>query len=293
MSLALAADPAPAPNDSTAQAREAFTIAQKLYKQARYSEAAAKFEETFVLRPHPVIQYNIGRCYEALGELTKALRAYKDYLRLMPEAEDKVTVNDAVVNIERRMQDKGVQQVLVYAEPSSATISVDGKVLGGSPASTELKPGNHQVSVTAPDHDPMQRAFVLTAQRSVQMSLALKPTGGAVGADAPKATPATAFRADEFSPPPPPPSVSAETPRARVATWVVGGAAIVAAGIGAVLFGVQAGIRSDIVRRERPGDEVARLLEQANGLQLSSFIAFGVAGAALVTAVLLFFLEGR
>ena len=100
LSLAAApakAAPAPAADESgdVKKAKDLFQWGQKLYKQARYAEAIAKFEEAYSVRPHPVIYFNIGKCYEQLGETAKALRAYRDYLRLAPDAKDKETVSDA------------------------------------------------------------------------------------------------------------------------------------------------------------------------------------------------------
>jgi len=155
-----------------------------------------------------VITYNIARCYEQLGDSPKALRNYRNYLRAVADAADKDAVNQAIAYLETRLATKGVQQVLVYAEPSNATISIDGKVLGNSPASLELVPGNHQVNVSAAGFEPVQRSVVLTAQRSMELSISLRSLATGV-ADAPRATPA--FEPNAFAPPPAPRSSSSRT----------------------------------------------------------------------------------
>ncbi|MBE2250701.1 MAG: tetratricopeptide repeat protein [Myxococcus sp.] len=124
-----------------ARAKELVQAGQRLYKQARYPEAIAKFEEAYLVRPHPVITYNIGKCYEQLGETARAMRAYRDYLRLSPNADDRETVSDAITNLERRLREKGLQQLMVFAEPPSARVSIDGKDLGNPPVSIELIAG--------------------------------------------------------------------------------------------------------------------------------------------------------
>lgn len=295
--------PAPAPTaekpngekTNAEKARESFTWAQKLYKQARYAEAAAKFEEAYVYRPHPVIQFNVGRCYEQLNDLPRAMRAYKDYLRLMPNATDKEAVTDAIVNIERRMQEKGVQQVLVFAEPANAVISVDDKTLGTSPASVELAPGNHQVKVSAPGHEDVQRAFVLSASRSVELSFTLKATGNAPVAVMTDKPVQPTFVPNEFPPPPPPMVTASPEParKPRIATWVSGGVAVVAAGTSAGLYGAALGQASELKQMERPGEVQQQYVSRVESLQTGSTVAAGVAGAAAVTAIVLFFLEGR
>ena len=158
-------------NAGLAKAKELVQWGQKLYKQARYAEAIAKFEEAYLARPSPVITYNIGKCYEQLGETAKAMRAYRDYLRLSPNAADRETVSDAITNLERRLREKGLQQLMVFADPPTAKISVDGKELGNSPVSIELVAGNHTLSVTAEGHEKVDRAFVMQLARATEMNL--------------------------------------------------------------------------------------------------------------------------
>src|SRR5688572_2990206 len=85
---AKAPPPAAPPDDDTQAAKKYFQWAQSLYKQARYAEAISKFEEAYRLKPHPTIFFNIGRCYEQLGDISKALKNYREYLRIVPDAKD-------------------------------------------------------------------------------------------------------------------------------------------------------------------------------------------------------------
>ena len=141
------------------------------------------------MRPHPVIYFNIGKCWEQLGETAKALRAYRDYLRLAPDAKDKETVSDAIANLERRLREKGLQQLMVFADPPNARISVDGKELGTSPVSIELIAGNHQLSVAAEGYEKVDRSFVMQTTRATEMTISLRPAG--------KETPAAGHRHSE------------------------------------------------------------------------------------------------
>lgn len=290
--LALAASPTPDTTKTPAEnARDSFAAGQKLYKQARYADAAAKFEEAYLARPHPIIQFNLGRCHEQLNDLPRALRSYKDYLRQMPDAKDKEAVSESIHGIERRLQDKGVQQVLVFAEPVDALISVDGKPLGPSPASIELPPGSHEVSVTAANHESEQRGFVLSASRSLDLSFTLKAMTVMTGSDAPIQP--VVLPSD--LPPPPMVSVGADeaAQRPRVATWVVGGLAVVAAGTSAGLYGGALGQAAELKQMERPGTVQQQYVTRVESLQTGSVVAAGIAGAAALTTVVLFFLEGR
>jgi len=205
---------APAVADDAARAKEIFKVAQRLYKEARYADAIVKFEEAFQLKPSPVIIYNIGKCHEQLGDVPKAMRSYRDYLRLSPDAKDKDTVGDAIANLERRLKEKGLQQLLVFADPVTALIEVDGKVLGNSPASVELTAGNHKLLVKADGYETTERAFVMQTARATEMTINLRPLARPEPVAAAAVTPAVTSkpepRVDAAPPPPPPPVVVAE-----------------------------------------------------------------------------------
>lgn len=304
-------------NDA-AKAKELFKWAQKLYKQARYPEAIAKFEEAYALKPHPVIYFNIGRCHEQVGDVGKAMRAYKDYLRLSPDAKDRETVSDAIANLERRLKEQGMQQLMVYTDPVNASIEVDGQALGGSPASVELKAGNHKLVVSAEGFEKVERSFVMQTSRSSEMTINLRPVA--------KDTPALVV--NDFPPPPPPPP--ADVPKkdddkklepkkdepkkvavvepptvvkpgpkksgGRLFTWVAAGVAVVGAGAGVGLGVVASGAEADLKNREkaamRTSAETEALQGTASSMALGANVSYGAAITAAVAAGVLFFVEG-
>ncbi|MBL8924402.1 MAG: PEGA domain-containing protein [Myxococcaceae bacterium] len=295
-----------AAEDATQKAKEAFLAAQKLYKEARYADAIVRFEEAYALKPSPVLFYNIGRCHEQLGDVPKALRSYRDYLRMSPDAKDKDTVNDAIANLERRLREKGLQQLLVFADPPNAVIEVDGKVLGNSPASVELTAGNHKLVVKADGFETMERSFVMQVQRATEMTINLRPAAAKPVdppppppplVDAPKKDDGTKTanltpQKDVTTPPGTEVSKGAEPPKkGRLWTWVAGGAAVAAAGAGVGL-----GVVAQNTAAQVPNAPIGMAPQQAQaaqGLATGANIAYGVAGAAAITAVVLFFVEGR
>lgn len=297
-----AAPAAEAETGDTKKAKELFQRAQKLYKQARYAEAIEKFEEAYAARPHPVIYFNIGKCYEQLNETPKALRAYRDYLRLMPDAKDRDTVADAIANLERRLKEKGVQQLMVFADPPNAHIEVDGKDLGSSPASVELVAGNHQLRVFLDGYEPVERAFVMSITRATEMTINLREARNDVPPPPPppvvdvpkKEEPKTAAltpepKKDE------PPVITAPKPepkkKGRVWTWVAGGVAVAGAGAATGLGLAANGASAEMLASQHTQAETQALHDKAQGLSTGANVAWGVAAAAAVTAVVLFFVE--
>lgn len=296
--VALTLSAASAEDDAaaTAKAKTLFTNGQKLYKAGKYADAIAKFEEAFKVKSHPVIYFNIGKCWEQLGDSAKALRNFRDYLRLSPDASDRQQVTDSIANLERRLREKGVQQLLIFAEPANAKILVDGKDLGPSPASVELTAGSHELVVTAEGMDKVQRTITTTLTRATEMTITLQAAGSTppLVSDAPKKDPDTKV-SDPGPPPPPPPVVTVPTEKkgGRLFTYVAGGVAVAALGAG-IGMGVAAEGNAKQLRETPaplPPGRATELANSANGLATGANVAYATAGAALVAAVILFFVE--
>jgi tetratricopeptide (TPR) repeat protein len=297
IAVLLSAAPAAEADPTIAKAKAAFESAKSLYKKARYAEAIAKFEEAYALKPHPSIYFNIGKCHEQLGDTGKALRAYRDYLRLSPNAPDGDTVTEAIANMERRLREKGVQQLLIFTEPSSAQIVVDGKALGTSPASIELIAGNHQMLVKAIGFDTVEKSFVMQTDRVKEMTINLAKAA----VSAPKEEVKSEVKSEvkdvpkadaNLTPKPKPDAVVvvsdvAAPKKGRVFTWVAAGVAVAAAGTGTVFGVMNQDTRSKLANGD-PSVSVGQHNMQGT-VANASFIGAGVAAAA---AVVLFFVEG-
>ncbi len=290
------------------RAKELFGEGQKLYKAGEYIKALAKFEEAYAVRPHPAISYNIGKCYEQLGENGKAMRAFRDYLRMQPEAKDKESVLDAIANLERRLKEKGLQQMLVFADPPTAKIEIDGKDLGVQPASTELTAGQHKIAVRAPGFESAERTFTMSISRAAEMtinltpgstpsipplSVAMKPPPDAPRKDAPPAatlTPPAAANASQVLEAAP--EVTKGAPkRGRVLTWVAAGLAAGAAGGGVGMGLVSSAANTELHFQVHSQTDAQTYHDRAARFATGANIAYAAAAGLAITAVVLFFVE--
>ncbi len=298
---ALSAGPQEAASEAdAAQAKAAFEAGKKLYKQAKYAEAVVKFDEAYKARPHPAIFFNIAKCHEQLGDVAKALRNYRDYLRLLPQAEDKVAVQDSVANLERKLREKGVQQVLIFAEPASAKIEVDGKGVGVSPASVELAAGQHALTVSADGFTTVERSFTVSLAKSSELTVALTPKAEQTPSipvspkkDAPVASKDPSLTPADSQKPSTPDLKTPAPKKGRVVTWIAGGTALAALGAGIGLGVAANGAAQSLKSTERSRADATALQQQAQGMATGANIAYGVAGAAAIAAVVLFFVEGN
>jgi hypothetical protein len=298
--------PRPAPADATAQAKAHFGRGVDLYKQARYREAIAEFQEAYRLRPHGVIHFNLAQCYERLGDIPAALQAYHDYLRAVPDAEDRRTVVAAMANLEARLGASGVQQLLVYSDPSGAEVLVDGQSRGRTPLALVLPHGSHTVSLVKPGYRTTTRQAVLSSQVSVEMDVTLQklevaavplppppvaavPGGGP--AHAPGAVPGAAAKAPSSATAPAPPPAR-PGPRPRLWTWVAAGAAAAVLGAG-VYYGMEArSAERDLMNGSPDRATADRLASQAKSRARTANVLYGVGGVAAAGAGALFFFEG-
>jgi hypothetical protein len=293
LSVAPAVAAEPAGDDATARAKEAFTEGQKLYKAGKYADAVARFEAAYAAKPHPSILFNIAKCWEQLDEVAKALRSFKDYLRADPDAKDKQSVVDSIANLERKLRAKGLQQIVIFAEPKDATITVNGKMLGTSPASTELPAGTHNLKVSANGYTPVERTFTMNLAKGNELTVVLDKAGAATASsepahsDAPVNTSLTPAATAQTSVTEPAPK------RGRVFTWVAGGVAIAGLGTGIALGIVSANTSATLRGEVHSQADATQLVNTATSTAIGADIAYGVAGAAAITAVILFIVEGK
>ena len=165
-----------------AKAKALIADAKTLFSRVRYLEAIAKFREAHAVMPNSTNVYNIGKCHERLDEPGLALRNYREYLRLEPAArEDAVLLRD-ISYAEKRLQAKGLQQLVVYVEPAAAQVAVDGQALANWPAYVELGAGEHELVVWADGYEAARSTFEIDlthiSERTVKLRSATRDGHG-------------------------------------------------------------------------------------------------------------------
>jgi tetratricopeptide (TPR) repeat protein len=99
------AEPQPDPRDEQIErAMAAYQRGTQSYNLAQYEVALADFTEAASLYASPDFQYNIGLCYEKLGEYDAAIRAFAAYLRAKPDAEDRADVENRIHTLEQELR---------------------------------------------------------------------------------------------------------------------------------------------------------------------------------------------
>jgi len=81
------------------RALELFEQSARAYREGRFQDAIDLLLEARRVKPEPVLLYNLGRAYEALGKQTEAANAYSEYLAEDPRAVDRRAIEGRVATL--------------------------------------------------------------------------------------------------------------------------------------------------------------------------------------------------
>ena len=252
-------------------AKAAYVKGKALMSKGDYAGAAEQFEKADRLVPGAAPKYQIAVCYDKLGDVKKAVEAYKNFISSNPGkkyADRVVAAGQRVAELEKQLVGKVTLQITPAALPGQA-ITVDGNPVEGT--ELELEPGEHTIIVTADGHTPVTQTVNVKGGEPLDVPIALQPETADV-------------------PPPPPPEDIDEggsTPGMglRVAGYVTFGVTVVG-GVLTGVFGAMA-LSSASDFKETPNDELA---DDTESQALLADVFLGVTGAAAIaTGILLYF----
>lgn len=168
--LGLAVTPVGARAADEEEAKIHFDKAQMAYKLGKYAEAIREYEAAYRAMPDPAFLFNIAQSHRQqyrldrrAKHLQRALTLYKSYLREMPQAPNKQTVQKIIEElkslltaVEDQTQDekKKARLMLRGDQAQGAQVTLDDKAAGTIPLSVEVEPGVHLVKVTKEGYEP-------------------------------------------------------------------------------------------------------------------------------------------
>lgn len=97
-----------APEDTSgrrAMAKEQFAKAEQAEAEGDRQTAVRRYACSLKLVPHPSTAYNLGTTAEKAGDLSMAVEAFKMYLALAPDANDRAAVEARVSRLEAKLAD--------------------------------------------------------------------------------------------------------------------------------------------------------------------------------------------
>lgn len=224
-SAAAWAQPNAAPsNDALAAARALFGEALRAEEAGDFAEALEKFQQVRAVRDTASIEYRIGTCYEGLGDLVLAFRAYSAAGALGTSDPQTEGVSRAASERRAALAKRVGQLTLTMPSPARSDVEVKVDGVSVTPAGPiALTAGHHVVLATAPGAIPYRSEIALAEGAEVALSVILDPQP-----PPPPTPPLTAPPATPIAPPP------TETHALSPAPWFMiggGGALIVGASL--------------------------------------------------------------
>lgn len=231
-----------------------------------YAAALADYQAADSVAATPATVEGIAFCHDKLGHFDEALTWYEGFLSDVPIALQ-LEGNEARARVDAIKAMPG--HLHLESVPSNAVVSVDGKEQPThTPVDVELAPGGHKIHLVAEGHDAIDKDVEIASRTKANLVLE------------PPATPPPPPPPPVVLPPPPPPP---PPPRSVIPAIIVGGLAVVGAGVG--IGGGIAALSDKSTFNSHPTTATANAGESA---ALVADMGFGIGITLGVTAIVLY-----
>lgn len=281
--------------DESARREQAKTLFERgvaLYREEHYKEALNYFIGAQNLYTNPTLTFNIARACERLQDSSCALKYYREYRRIAPNASDMSEVERSIETLERALLARGIQQVTLQSNPAGARVIVDGADKGTTPWTGELALGSHTALVKQAGFADLQVNFSIEGAHAGDFAYNLQPAP--TPADAPPPAAAVAVSPPAAAAPldhrPPVQNQPVPERRSRVGTWtwVALGSGVAALGTAGALELARANREQDVRDKATQLDRFAAYdsmkdFQKAARIVLGTGLAFTTIGLTLLT----------
>jgi len=100
------ARPAAAQADDPRRALAEYKLATTHYNLNEFEDAIKHYRAAYRLKSDPAFLFNIGQSYRQLGDYESAIRFYRSYLRDLPDAPNRVTVEARISEMQEALKIK-------------------------------------------------------------------------------------------------------------------------------------------------------------------------------------------
>lgn len=233
--------------------RAAFDAGIAAIEDSRYMDAIVALEESYRLRPLPVVLFNLGLAYRAVGRERQAIDAFERYLAAPERNADPGRIA-AVEQELAELRNRGCV-VSLRAQPPQALLQIDGRPQSAMRGEVRIDPGPHVFEVSAEGYRSHQEEHTLGPGGRLELDVTLTPIPALRRAPQEPA-PSTEPRAEgPFETPQEPRPPSTEEPshgRGLTALFWVG------LGVGAAAAATAAGLWADGNAQQRSYDLACR-----------------------------------
>lgn len=155
-------------------ARALFTQGQAAYETGDYQTAVDLWERAYGLDARPLLQYNLAQAYERLGQLDRAVTAYRLYVEHTPGEDERArNARARILSLEARV---GQTSINLTGGPEGAQITIDGEDRGRlpHPDALHVDPGNHRVVIRADGYEDFVSSVAVSAGQQAALSVEMR-----------------------------------------------------------------------------------------------------------------------
>ncbi|MEI9949583.1 MAG: PEGA domain-containing protein [Pseudomonadota bacterium] len=226
---------------NVAGAEALYEEARRLMTQGDFEHACPKFKQSYDLDPGGGTLLNLAECYERQGKFASAWSTFKEALVVAQRdgRTERVDYAKKHLAIVEPKLSKITIEVAIEANQPELTVTLDGAPLGAAAwgVGMPVDPGTHRVTASAPNKTPFEQQVEL---ESGSTTLKIPKLADAIGTANGAAAEARAVDTDTEKKPVTDEGPTGSTSNARrTAGFVIGGAGIVALGVGGY-FGLRA-----------------------------------------------------
>jgi hypothetical protein len=226
------------PDAVRAQADALFREGQQLLAAGQLAPACAKLEESERLDPKIGRLLNVAYCHEKQGRVATAWHEYDQAAAMAVQAGQTEREKFARAHAAALAKQLAFMRLELASPPEGTQVSIDGRPLSRDQWNIPfaVDPGPHTITVQAPGYRTRTQSATITATGETRVEVgALEKEDAAPAPPAPE--PTTPAPTEAAATPQSGPTPVAESPPAtgssRTLAWIVGGAGVVALGVGA------------------------------------------------------------
>lgn len=294
-----------APTDNASKAKALFAEGRKLVQDGNYEQACGKFEESLRLNVGIGTQFNLADCWEHIGRSASAQSLFLGAAASAHAAGQ--TEREQVAKARADGLEPRLLHLLIDVRATDPELTIRRNAVEVKReswgAAVPVDPGTYLVEASAPGKKTWSARVSVPANASAAISITVPPLEDPAVACEPAATaPAENAAKPEKKAEKPvvaPPLTDGEqrSPRRTAYSLALAGVGVVSLGVGTVLA-LEYKSKNDDARAICPSgvgcsssdiDRHSSLVSDAKTFRTWSFVGFGVGGAAVIGAAVLYF----
>ena len=284
------AGPALADNAQKA-AKKHFNAGVKLYKSEDFTGALAEFLKAYEIKPHYAVLYNIANCHKNLEYYAEALEYFERYL---DEGGDEISEKRRI-KVELEIEDilELLSQVKLTANVEGASVVVDGKKVDTTPLlqSLYLDAGKHLIRLEMDGYEDWEKEIILSRGEKASFDVHMKALEAEPEPEPdpePEPEPEPEPDPEPVSPEPDEGEPQPSKKRLRPAAFYT----VLGITLGTLVFSGITGAtalakRAEFYDKYRDDHDIDKFIDEAMRFALVTDILWGVAGAGIVTMIIL------